>query len=239
MSPILEGKTALVTGASKGIGYAIARGLAAQGAHIIALARSTGGLEALDDEIQAMGGSATLTPLDLREADRIDGLGGIVAEKWGKLDVLVGNAAMLGPLGPITHLEPDVWEDLLALNLSANWRLLRAFDPLLRAADNGRALFVTSGVASNPRAYWGGYAAGKAALEVLVKTYAQEVEKTAVRANLFNPGGTRTDMRAQAMPGEDPDTLPTPDAVAATAVEMCLPSWTDNGVLVNHRDHSA
>lgn len=238
MSGELDGKVALVTGASKGIGYAIAKALAARGAHIIAVARGSGGLEALDDEIQAMGASATLTPLDLTEFERIDALGGIVAEKWGKLDVLVGNAAMLGPLGPITHLEPGVWDDLLALNLSANWRLLRAFDPLLRAADDGRALFITSSVASNPRAYWGGYAAGKAALEAVVKTYAQEVEKTAVRANLFNPGGTRTDMRAQAMPGEDPNTLPSPDEVAASAVKMCLPSWRDNGVLVNHRDRA-
>ncbi len=238
MSGELDGKVALVTGASKGIGYAIAKGLAARGAHIIAVARGSGGLEALDDEIQAMGASATLTPLDLTEFERIDALGGIVAEKWGKLDVLVGNAAMLGPLGPITHLEPGVWDDLLALNLSANWRLLRAFDPLLRAADDGRALFITSSVASNPHAYWGGYAAGKAALEAVVKTYAQEVEKTAVRANLFNPGGTRTDMRAQAMPGEDPNTLPSPDEVAASAVKMCLPSWRDNGVLVNHRDRA-
>lgn len=236
MSGVLDGKIALVTGASRGIGYAIAKGLAAQGAHIIALARSNGGLEALDDEIQAMGGSATLAPLDLTELDRIDALGGVVAEKWGKLDVLVGNAAMLGPLGPITHLDPDVWDDLLALNLTANWRLLRAFDPLLRAADHGRALFITSSVGANPRAYWGGYAVGKAALEAAVKTYAQEVEKTAVRANLFNPGGTRTAMRAQAMPGEDPYTLPSPDDVAATAVKMCLPDWQDNGGLVNHRE---
>lgn len=238
MSGALEGKIALVTGASRGIGYAIAKGLAAQGAHIIALARSNGGLEALDDEIQALGGSATLAPLDLTEFDRIDALGGVVAEKWGKLDVLVGNAAMLGPLGPITHLDLDVWDNLLALNLTANWRLLRAFDPLLRAADDGRALFITSSVGSSPRAYWGGYATGKAALEAAVKTYAQEVEKTDVRANLFNPGGTRTAMRAQAMPGEDSETLPSPDEVAVTAVKMCLPTWQDNGVLVNHRDQA-
>lgn len=239
MSGKLAGKIALVTGASRGIGYAIAKGLAAEGAHIIAVARTQKGLEDLDDEIQALGGSATLTPFDLREFDRIDALGGIVAEKWGRLDILVGNAGILGTLGPMGHLEPDEWDKLLDINVTANWRLIRAFDALLRTADHGRALFLTSSVGSAPRAYWGGYGASKAALEHMVHTYALEVEKTPVRANLFNPGGTRTAMRAQAMPGEDADSLPLPDDVAASAVKMLLPSWQGNGELVNYRDREA
>lgn len=239
MNGALSGKIALVTGASRGIGYAIAKALAAEGAHIIAVARTQSGLEDLDDDIQALGSSATLTPFDLCEFDRIDALGGIVAEKWGRLDILVGNAGTLGTLGPIAHLEPEEWDKLLATNVTANWRLLRAFDTLLRASEHGRALFITSSVGSAPRAYWGGYGASKSALEHVVQTYALEVEKTPVRANLFNPGGTRTAMRAQAMPGEDADSLPSPDDVASTAVKMLLPSWQDNGQLINHRDQEA
>lgn len=240
MSQALSGKIALVTGASRGIGYAIAKGLAAQGAHIIAIARTQKGLEDLDDDIQALGGTATLTPLDLQEFDRIDALGGIVAEKWGRLDILVGNAAILGTLGPIGHLEPDEWDKLLNINLSANWRLIRAFDALLRASDQGRALFVTSSVASQRlKPYWGGYAATKAGLETLVRTYALEVAKTPMRVNLLDPGATGTAMRAQAMPGEIAATLPQPDDVAATAVEMLLPSWSENGSMIVHKDYVA
>ena len=240
MTEALSGKVALVTGASRGIGYAIAKALASHGAHIIAIARTQEGLESLDDEIQALGGTATLTPFDLREFDRIDALGGIVAEKWGRLDILVGNAAILGTLGPVGHIEPEEWGHLLDINLSANWRLIRAFDSLLRASDHGRALFVTSSVASQRlKPYWGGYAAAKAGLETMIRTYALEVAKTPMRINILDPGATRTAMRAQAMPGEDTNALPHPDEIAATALDMLLPSWTDNGDMIIHKDYVA
>jgi len=229
MTKNLEGQIALVTGASRGIGYAMARELAAQGAHVISVARTVGGLEELDDEIQAAGGTATITPVDLREGDSIDRIGAAIAERWGRLDILVGNAAMLGILGPVAHLEPDVWEDIYALNVTANFRLLRSFDALLQAAPAGRAMFMTSTVGNEPRAYWGGYASSKAALESLVLGYALEVEKTNLKVNLLNPGGTRTSMRAQAMPGEDPAALPSTKDVAQKAVQMLSPDWQRSG----------
>lgn len=236
MTRLLEGKIALVTGASRGIGYAVARRLAREGAHILAVARTAGALEELDDAIQAEGGSATLVPLDLKDFDGIDRMGGAVAERWGRLDILVGNAGILGTLGPLSHIKPKVWDELLAVNLTANWRLIRSFEPLLRAAPHGRAVFVTSGVAQSHRAYWGGYATTKAALEAMVKTFAAECAKSNVRVNLVNPGATRTAMRAQAMPGEDPATLPRPDDVAELFLDLVREDVTLNGTVVNYRD---
>ena len=229
MTKLLAGKIALVTGASRGIGYALAAELASHGAHIIAVARTIGGLEDLDDKIQKAGGSATLVPTDLREADGIDQIGAAIAERWGKLDILVGNAGVLGALSPVPQTEPDVWDDVFAVNVTANYRLIRSMDPLLRASDSGRALFITSTVGNEPRAYWGAYAASKAALESFVQTYALETEESGLQVNLLNPGGTRTAMRARAMPGEKPDSLPRPSDVASKAVKMLLPDWQQTG----------
>ena len=227
----LEGRIAVVTGASRGIGYAAALALAEAGAHVVAVARTTGGLEELDDAIRAKGGAATLVPLDLKDFAGIDRLGGVIYERWGKLDIVFGNAGVLGVVTPLGHLEPKVWDNAMAINVTANWRLIRSLDPLLRQSDAGRALFVTSGATKSCRPFWGVYSASKAALEALVRTYAGEMANTAVRANLLNPGPLRTHMRAQAMPGEDPETLKTPDAVAPEIVRMLSPDYTENGIL--------
>ena len=227
----LKGRIAVVTGASRGIGYAAALALAEAGAHVVAVARTTGGLEELDDAIRAKGGAATLVPLDLKDFAGIDRLGGVIYERWGKLDILFGNAGVLGVVTPLGHLEPKVWDNAVAINLTANWRLIRSLDPLLRQSDAGRALFVTSAATKSCRPFWGAYSASKAALEALVRTYAGEMANTTVRANLLNPGPLRTHMRAQAMPGEDPETLKTPDAVAPEIVRMLSPGYTDNGIL--------
>lgn len=230
----LVGRVALVTGASRGIGAAVALRLAEAGAHIIAVARTTGGLEALDDRIKALGSTATLVPFDIKDGAAIDRLGAAVMERWKKLDILVGNAGMLGMLGPIGHMKPKMWDDVLAVNLTANWRLIRSFDPLLRASDAGRVIFVTSSVGREPRAYWGAYAVSKAALEHMARIYAAEVAKTNVRVNLVNPGGTRTAMRAQAMPGEDPQTVKAPEEVADLFLKLALPSCTAHGELFEY-----
>jgi len=230
----LAGRIALVTGASRGIGHAIALKLAAEGAHVVAVARTVGGLEELDDAIQASGGTATLVPLDLTDSSGIDRLGAALHERYGRLDVLVGNAGILGPISPLGHVEPKAWDDVIAVNVTANWRLIRSMDPLLRQAEAGRAVFLTSGAASNARAYRGPYSLSKAALDVLVRTYAAETASTNVRANLFNPGPTRTRMRATLMPGEDPATLPPADEVAAQIVELCLPSFQETGRLYDY-----
>ncbi len=229
--PALEGRIAVVTGASRGIGYAAALGLAQAGAHVVAVARTTGGLEELDDAIRTKGGNATLVPLDLKDFAGIDRLGGALYERWGKLDMLLGNAGLLGLITPLGHLAPKVWDDAVAVNLTANWRLIRSLDPLLRQSDAGRALFLTSGITRTMAPYWGSYSITKAALEALVRTYAGEMANTSVRANLLNPGPLRTHMRAQAMPGEDPDTLNAPDAVVPDIVRMLSPDYTENGVL--------
>ena len=229
MTKLLSGQVAVVTGASRGIGREIALGLGELGAHIVTVARTQGGLEELDDEIKAAGGSVTLVPLDLKDYAGIDRLGAAVFERWKKLDILVGNAGILGKLTPLGHLDPKVWDEVMAVNVTANWRLIRSFDPLLRQAEAGRAVFVTSGQAHRCLAYWGTYSVSKAALEALVKTYAAELVSTNVRANLFSPGPTATRMRAQAMPGEDPAKIPNARDVARSMLAMCHAGFTDNG----------
>lgn len=224
----LEGRVAVVTGASRGLGRGIALALAKEGTHIIATARTQGGLEELDDDIRKLGGSATLAPADIKDFAAIDRLGAAVYERWGKLDILVGNAGLLGKLTPLPHLDPKNFDEVIAVNVTANYRLIRSFDPLLKSSDAGRAIFVTSGVAQKRSAYWGAYAITKSALEAMVSVYAKECADSTVRVNCFSPGPTRTDMRAKAMPGEDPMTLPTPEDVGAQAIEMCLPSFTGN-----------
>jgi len=228
----LDGRIALVTGASRGIGRAVAKRFAEEGAHLILNARTQGALEELDDEIRALGGHATLVPADLTDFAKIDEMGAAVFQRYGRLDILVGNAAMLGVLGPLGHIEPALWERTVALNLTANWRLIRRFDPLLRQSDAGRALFVTSGAARRSIPYWGVYATSKAALETMVKVYAAEVAKTAVRVNLVDPGVIRTRMRAEAFPGEDPMTLKPPDRIARVFVDLASPDETRNGAVV-------
>jgi NAD(P)-dependent dehydrogenase (short-subunit alcohol dehydrogenase family) len=231
----LAGRIALITGASRGIGTATARALAKAGAHVVAVARTVGGLEELDDAIRDLGGTATLVPLDLKDYAGIDRLALALHERFKRLDVLVGNAGILGPLSPLGHVDATAWDDVMAVNVTANWRLIRAMDPLLRGSDAGRVVFLTSGDATLAVAYWGPYAASKAALEVLGRTYAAETATTPVRVNLFAPGPLRTRMRAQAMPGEDPMTLETPDKAAAKIVELCLPSLQESGKLYDYR----
>lgn len=241
MSSRLEGRIALVTGAARGIGRAVAKAYAQAGAHIVAVARqqSQGALEELDDEIRALGGAATLTPLDLTDYAGIDRLGAAIFERWGRLDVLVGNAGILGPLSPLPHISPEDWESAMAINVTANWRLIRSFDPLLKASDAGRAIFVTSGAAAKAKPYWGLYSASKAALEKIAEIYAAECDKTAVKVNLVDPGPTRTRMRAKAMPGEDPGTLPTPEELAPLFVELADRKETRTGQRIVFRDWRA
>jgi NAD(P)-dependent dehydrogenase (short-subunit alcohol dehydrogenase family) len=227
----LAGRVALVTGASRGIGRAVALRFAREGADVVLVARTGAALEEVDDEIRAGGGAATLVPADLTEYDVIDRMGAAVYERWGRLDVLVGNAGMLGVLSPLSHISPEVWDQVLAVNVTANWRLIRSFDPLLRASAAGRLIFVTSGVSSG-RAYWGAYAVSKGALETMVRTYAAEVAKTPVRANLINPGPTRTSMRANAYPGEDPATIKSPEAVTDAFVDLADAACSRNGEVV-------
>lgn len=228
----LKGRIALVTGASRGIGRAVAKVLAREGAHIIATARSTGALEDLDDEIRAIGGAATLLPLDLRKTDRIDTLGPTIFQRWGHLDILIANAGTLGPLSPLPHVTADAWDMVMKINVEANWRLIRTLDPLLKRAEAARAVFVSSGAAHGAHAYWGPYAVSKAALEALARTYADELARTEVRVNIVDPGPTRTLMRTKAFPGEDPMTLPPPEQVAELIVSLVLPGETRNGELV-------
>jgi NAD(P)-dependent dehydrogenase (short-subunit alcohol dehydrogenase family) len=226
--PLID-RVAVVTGASRGIGRAAALALAEAGAHIIALARTQGALEELDDAIRGKGGSTTLVPVDMKDLDALDRLGAAIHERWGKLDILLGNAGVLGELSPITHIDQPVWDDVMAVNVTANYRLLRSMDPLLRASDAGRAIFVSSGAAHKCTAYWGVYSVSKAALEALVRTYAAETVTTPIRAMLLNPGPLRTAMRQKAMPGEDRMSLRTPEDLAPHIVTMALPSWTETG----------
>jgi NAD(P)-dependent dehydrogenase (short-subunit alcohol dehydrogenase family) len=231
MTQLLVDRIALVTGASRGIGRALSLLLARAGAHVVAVARTVGALEELDDEIRAIGGATTLVPLDMRDYDGFYRLAAALNERYKRLDVLVGNAGVVGQRSPLGHIDPKNWDETIAVNLTANWHLIRALDPLLRAASAGRAVFVTSGAATHARAYSGPYSVSKAGLNVLARTYASETEQTPVRVNLFNPGPTRTRMRAQVMPGEDPMTLPTPEMVAEKILELCLPGCTETGKL--------
>jgi NAD(P)-dependent dehydrogenase (short-subunit alcohol dehydrogenase family) len=232
----LAGKIALVTGASRGIGYATALALARAGAHVVAVARTVGGLEELDDAIGAVGGSATLVPLDLKDSSGIARLGTALTERYQRLDILIGNAGLLGPLSPLSHVEPNAWDEVIAVNVTANWHLIRAMDALLRTSEAGRVVFVTSGIAKHPRAYWGPYTVSKAALDALAHTYAAETATTNVRINLLSPGPTRTRMRATAMPGEDPMSLKTPEPVAEEILQMCMPEFQETGRTYDFRE---
>lgn len=232
---LFKGRIALVTGASRGIGRAVAMALAKSGAHVVAVARTVGGLEDLDDDIKKEGGTATLVPLDLKDFAGIDRMAAAVHERWGRLDALFGNAGIMGAMTPLTHLSPKIWDDVMAINLTANWRLIRDFDPLLRQSDAGRVLMMSSAVARLNRPYWGPYAISKAALEMMIFTYAAECNGTQVKANAYNPGPTRTRMRAEAMPGEDPMTLPTPEDVTPLILGLLSPACTKNGELVAFR----
>ncbi|WP_374570109.1 SDR family NAD(P)-dependent oxidoreductase [Phenylobacterium sp.] len=217
----LQGKIALVTGASRGIGRASAMALAKAGAHVIATARTQGALEELDDEIRAAtGASATLVPLDLGEPEGLDHLGLAIHQRFGKLDVLVHAGAILGLLTPVSHIEPAMWDRVMAVNLTATYRLIRSVERLLRVSDAGRAIFITTGRVERPRAFWGAYGASKAGMEHIVRTWADELENTQIRAALVDPGQMRTKMRAEAMPGEDPMTLPHPDEIGPLIVEL-------------------
>ena len=232
----LEGRVALITGASHGIGCAIAKRFAAEGAHVIALGRNVGALEELSDEVTAAGGTITLLPIDLTMFDKVDAIGPSIYERFGKLDIVVGNAALLGEIAPVGHIDAQVFTNTYATNVTANFHLIRTLSPWMHQSDTPRAVFVTSSVARKPRAFWGPYQAAKAGMEALVIGWADENENMKLRANIFDPGGTRTGMRAEAMPGEDPMTLPTPEEVAAELVKLVSPSETRTGQLVTYRE---
>ena len=227
----LSGKIALITGASRGIGAAVAECFAREGAHVVLAARTVGGLEEVDDRVRAARGSATLVPVDLRDFIRIDELAAALFERYGRLDILVGNAAEFGTFSPLAHIDPATWSEVIDLNLTANWRLIRSMDPLLRAAPAGRAIFVTSRVAHRSPPYWGPYAVSKAGLEMLVRIYAGEIAKTRVRANLVDPGIVRTRLRARTFPGENPAPLPPPESVGDAFLSFAVPECTRNGEL--------
>ena len=229
----LAGRIALITGASRGIGRAVALRFAAEGAEVVLVARTQGALEEVDDEIRGGGGKAVLIPADLTDFDKIDHIGAALYERFGHLDILVGNAGILGVLSPVAQTDPKVWEQTMAVNLTANWRLIRSMDPLLRLSDAGRAIFVTSGVGAKPRAYWSGYAVSKAALNALVMVYAGEIAKTKMRANLIDPGATATRMRTEAYPGEDPGSIKTPEQITDLFVELAEPACARNGEIVD------
>ncbi len=231
MTPDLKGRIAVVTGASRGIGYFTALELAKAGAHVVACARTVGGLEELDDAIKAAGGSATLVPFDLTDMKAIDALGGAIYERWGKLDIMVANAGVLGVISPVGHVEAKVFDRVMAVNVTATWRLIRSLDPLLTKSDQGRAILLSSSAAHKCMPFWGPYSASKAAVEALARTWAGESQRTPLRVVSVDPGGTRTAMRAQAFPGEDPATLPHPSEVAAAILPLCGPELTETGKL--------
>ena len=235
MTGLLKGRIALVTGGSRGIGRSAALALAGEGAHVVAVARTVGSLEELDDEIQAKGGTASLVPLDLKDYEGIDRLGHTLFERYGRLDILVGNAGILGSISPIGHIEPKDWDNVIAVNLTANFRLIRSMDPLLRKSEAGRAVFLTSGAAWKASPYWGLYATSKAGLDTLVRTYANELENTPVRVNLLSPGPMRTRMRAAAMPGENPETLAVPAVLTPALLRLVDPELTVTGKLFDFR----
>jgi NAD(P)-dependent dehydrogenase (short-subunit alcohol dehydrogenase family) len=235
LSKPLSGRIALLTGASRGIGRACALALAKAGAHVVAVARTVGGLEELDDEIGAAGGTATLVPLDLKDADGIARLSAALDQRYGKLDIMIGNAGILGVLSPLSHVEPKVWDDVMAVNVTANWHLIRWMEPLLKQSDAGRALFLTSGVAWLGRAYWAPYAVSKAALNAMAQAWAAEMASTNLKINLVTPGPIRTRLHAQAYPGRDPDELESPDQLAEKIVELCLPNQQETGAIYSYR----
>lgn len=236
MTKALEGKIALITGASRGIGRAVALRFAQEGAHVILVAKTIAALEELDDEIQAFGGSATLVPMNLRQFDQIDQMGQALYDRFGKIDILVGNAGVLGDMTPMAHLKIKMWNDVMETNVTANWRLIRSMEPLLKQSDAGRAIFVTSGTTKAPRAYWAAYAVSKAALENMVQTWAMELQKTSIKANLLDPGATRTRMRSIAYPGENPESLKAPEAVTDLFVEMASTDYNKQGEVVRYND---
>ncbi|MCI0466253.1 MAG: SDR family NAD(P)-dependent oxidoreductase [Beijerinckiaceae bacterium] len=236
-----DGRVALVTGASRGIGRAVALELARAGAHVIALARTQGALEELDDAIRVKDGAATLVPCDVKDYAALDRLGAAIFERWGRLDVLVANAGALGPMTPLAHVDPKQWEEVIAVNLTANWRLIRALDPLLRLAKEGRAVFISSsaGHAAHLKPYWGPYAVSKAALDALARTYAAETMNISrVKVMAVDPGPLRTRMRAAAMPGEDPMRLRTPEELAPKIIALCAPGWTQTGKIYDFKTDS-
>lgn len=231
-APLLKDRVCLITGASRGLGAALARRLAREGAHLILVARTVGALEELDDDVRNAGGSATLVPLDLMDLPAIDRLAAPLYERFGHLDGLIGNAAMLGRLTPLPQYPPELWEQIFKLNVHANWRLIRALDPLLRAAPAGRAVFITSGITRRLSGYWGGYAATKAALEAMITTYAKETRQTNLRINLVNPGPMRTDMRRAAFPGETENDVPSPEEIAENILPLMMPNCTLHGAWI-------
>jgi NAD(P)-dependent dehydrogenase (short-subunit alcohol dehydrogenase family) len=228
----LKGQIALVTGASRGIGAATAVELARRGAHVVITARTQGGLEETDDAIRAVGGTATLLPLDLMDEPNLDQIGPSLFARFHRLDILVSNAASLGKLTPASHILPKDWAEVVAVNLSANWHLIRSCGPLLTAAPAGRAVFITTARVQRPTAYWGAYGATKAAMEHLVLTWADETRQGNLRINLFDPGVVRSRMRTQAMPGEDPQRLPPPESVAPQIADLCMPEVSRHGSVV-------
>ncbi|MGE3915239.1 MAG: SDR family NAD(P)-dependent oxidoreductase [Hyphomicrobiaceae bacterium] len=227
----LAGRLALVTGASRGIGRAVALGLAKAGAHVVVMARTVGALEELDDDIRAAGGAATLVELDLKRTDKLDALGPTLLQRWGRLDILVANAGILGPLSPLGHITSDSWREVIDINLTANWHIVRSVDPLLRRSDAGRAIFVSSGAALARNAYWGPYSVSKAGLEALAKTWALELADTPAKVNVVNPGPIRTGMRAKAFPGEDPMSLKTPEDIVPLFLRLADPACQESGIV--------
>ncbi len=235
MTGRLEDRIALITGASRGIGAAVAERFAAEGAHLVLVARTRGGLEEIDDRIRKAHGddrAATLLELDMTDLDSVDRIGPTLAERFGRLDIVVGNAGLLGEMAPINHIDAKVWTDVVDVNLNANWRLIRTTDPLLRQSNAGRAIFVTSGAARGKRPYWGAYAVSKAALEMMVTCWAAETEETNMKINLLDPGATRTSMRAEAYPGEDPATLKTSEDISGYFVDLAAPECMHHGKII-------
>lgn len=232
----LADRIALVTGASRGLGRAVAVELARRGAHVILAARTAGALETVDDEIRDAGGSATIMQIDLSKGDKVDAVGPTIFPRFGRLDILVANAGVLGPLSPLPHVTTDAWGYVMAVNLEANWRLIRSVDPLLKLSQAGRAVFLTSGAASGRHAYWGPYAVSKAGVDALARSWAAELVNTNVRVNLLNPGPVATALRAKAFPGEKAEALPTPALIAPIAADLCLEAVTSNGMTFDARD---
>lgn len=239
MEQRLKSRVALVTGASRGIGRAVAESFAREGAEVILMARTLGALTQTHDTIVAAGGRATIMPFNFLDLDKIDQIGPAIAQKFKRLDILVANAAMLGALGPVALSDPKLWDSVFRLNVLSVQRLIATVDPLLRGSDAGRAILVSSSLATRPRAHWGAYAASKAALEAMARTYAAEVAYSPLKVNVVDPGGVRTAMRAEAFPGEDPQTLPPPEAVTEAFVRLALPGLDTTGDVVRAQGQRA